>query len=240
MNRILTHCVLAAGVFALGIALSCGGMQRQGGKVAAEDVKRTETTRDDGTKGGKAPVGDADRRASTEAEENLPAIADSKGRTTPGKADGGRGAGGKTGGFARPESRKMEADKSAAGYRGADASVSDERSSTGVARPEGPSGLKAGFADDNRQYNYFVDFLNKYSSRAAHYPIDISERIILKVVDSNRKPVLNAKVKIFAGQDLLASGLTYSDGSFLFFPSEYARSINLFARNKIKRHAQLT
>ncbi|MFH0975726.1 MAG: VWA domain-containing protein [Spirochaetota bacterium] len=83
------------------------------------------------------------------------------------------------------------------------------------------SGLKAGFADDNKQFNYFVKFLEQYKGSAKHYPANIEERIILKVFDFKNKSIANAKIDIFADKKQLCSGRTYADGSFLFFPSEY-------------------
>ena len=220
------HCVLAAGVAVLGIALSCGGMQRQGGSVTPGEKGKTESTGEDISKG-KSGDGEGSKAPVTEAEESVPATADIKGRSATRKANGDRRPSGKAGDIAGRGSKTGGADSFAAGDKGG--MVSGESESSGTARPEGPSGLKAGFADDNRQYNYFVDFLNKYASRARHLPVDVSERIILKVVDSNRKPVLNARVKISSGQELLASGLTYSDGSFFFFPSEHSRGLSSFS-----------
>jgi Mg-chelatase subunit ChlD len=94
-------------------------------------------------------------------------------------------------------------------------------------RSQEASGLKAGYADDNKQFNYYIHFLEQYGPRAAHYPINISERIQLKVVDSAGKPVPNAAIKVSApgSSEPLAEGKTYSDGSFYFFPSEYRADI---------------
>ena len=90
------------------------------------------------------------------------------------------------------------------------------------------SGLRAGYADDNKQFNYFINFLEKYGSRVSHYTVDVKERIALKVKDEEGKTVSNAEVKIYSGKKLLAEGLTYSDGTFLFFPSEYDNNITEF------------
>jgi len=91
------------------------------------------------------------------------------------------------------------------------------------------SGLRAGFADDNRQFNYFINFLGKYASQAPHYTIDVSERIVIKVKDEMGKTVPNAQISIYSGKNLLAQGQTYSDGTFLFFPSEYDNGITKFS-----------
>ncbi len=84
------------------------------------------------------------------------------------------------------------------------------------------SGLRASFVDDNKQFNYFLDFLSKYSKRVRHYDIDISERFIIKVTDKNNKPLPDVKIEIYSADDtLLENGLTYSDGTYLFFASMY-------------------
>ncbi len=95
------------------------------------------------------------------------------------------------------------------------------KSPSGMA--EGVSGLKAGFADDNRQFNYFIDFLRKYGSNARHIPMDVSERITLRLKDSAGNSVPNAEVRIFDGRNAVFSGKSYSDGTFPFFPSEFGR-----------------
>ncbi len=82
----------------------------------------------------------------------------------------------------------------------------------------GSSGLKAGYADDNRQFNYFVKFLKKYKSKVKHFALPIDERIWLTVVDANNRPVLNARVQVFESGKLLDVGKTYADGSFFIYP----------------------
>ena len=83
------------------------------------------------------------------------------------------------------------------------------------------SGLKAGYADDNRQFQYFTRFLEQYQ-RVSHIPLAIQERIVFKVLDKQSKPVFNALVSVYTDKgDFLLSGQTYSDGTFLFFPAVY-------------------
>src|SRR4030042_901833 len=46
------------------------------------------------------------------------------------------------------------------------------------------SGLKAGYADDNRQFNYYLQFLREYAAQVQHVPIAVEERILLRVRDA--------------------------------------------------------
>ena len=101
----------------------------------------------------------------------------------------------------------------------------DDSPSTPRAAPPKPpasSGLRAGFADDNEQFNYYLNFLNRYSQKVQHKPYDVRERIRLIVQDPTGKSIPNAGVKLHApGSDnLLLEGRTYPDGSFYFFPKE--------------------
>jgi Mg-chelatase subunit ChlD/TolB-like protein len=81
------------------------------------------------------------------------------------------------------------------------------------------SGLRAGYADDNKQFNYFTQFLDQYGPSVDHYPMDVSERILLHVKDSGGLPVANADVQVLGsgGQPILRAR-SYADGTVLFFP----------------------
>lgn len=112
--------------------------------------------------------------------------------------------------------------------------VKEEKKSTPTT-----SGLKAGFADDNKQFSYFIRFLEKFKNEAPHYVIPINERIIFKVLDKDNKPVFDTKVSIYSQQDRqkpICEGKTYADGTFLFFPSEY-EGINQFSASFIYQDA---
>jgi len=89
------------------------------------------------------------------------------------------------------------------------------------------SGLKAGYSDDNRQFTYFVNFLEQYKS-VPHFPLDISERIIFDVKDSTGKSVPNADIQIKSGGKIISTGVTLADGSFHFFPSLYNKDLKDF------------
>ncbi|MBN2536348.1 MAG: VWA domain-containing protein [Spirochaetales bacterium] len=91
---------------------------------------------------------------------------------------------------------------------------------TGKDRIPSTSGLRAGYADDNKQFNYFINFLTTYNY-VSHFGINIRERIIFKIMDNKGKSIPNAEVTIFGNGSTLCKGQSYADGSFLFFPSEY-------------------
>ncbi len=92
-------------------------------------------------------------------------------------------------------------------------------------KPENSSsGLKAGYADDNKQFNYFAGFLEKFKS-VSHIDLNISERIFIKVKEKNGKPASGARVKILSGGTEIESGTTFADGTFLFFPSEHSAKL---------------
>ncbi len=88
-------------------------------------------------------------------------------------------------------------------------------------------GSKAGLTDDNRQFNYYLRFLEEYGNQVPHLAIPVGERIVLEVADSEGKPLESAAVEIYSDTGrLLCSGLTYSDGRFLFFPQEFGPSFS--------------
>lgn len=104
-----------------------------------------------------------------------------------------------------------------------------ERTKTSASSRSTPSasGLQAGFADDNKQYGYFLSFLEEYKS-TPHLSLDVSERIIIEVTDKNGKSIPNGELEIRAGGNLLEQGKTLADGRYLFFPSEYPAGFTEF------------
>jgi Mg-chelatase subunit ChlD len=132
------------------------------------------------------------------------------------EAGGLRGAAGEPG---RPDWVVAEAAPTAPGSSRAGRSRADT------------SGLKAGYADDNRQFNYYLQFLREYAGQTRHVPIAVEERILLRARDQKGKPLGNAEVRVFgAAGGELARGLTYPDGSFLFFPAEHGEDRRYRAR----------
>lgn len=86
--------------------------------------------------------------------------------------------------------------------------------------PPSASGLKAGFSDDNAQFNYFLGFLEEFGD-VPNYALEIGERITLKIQDSAGKAVPNARIAVRAGTRLLDQGLSYADGTFRIYPLVY-------------------
>lgn len=93
-------------------------------------------------------------------------------------------------------------------------------STAGRGAPPSASGLKAGFSDDNAQFNYFLGFLEEFGY-VPNYALEISERITLKIQDSAGKPVPNARVAVRSGTRVLDQGLSYADGTFRIYPLVY-------------------
>jgi Mg-chelatase subunit ChlD len=80
--------------------------------------------------------------------------------------------------------------------------------------------IKAGEINDNLQWENYL----AYRARSAPImgqvkDVDVSERYVIKVTDSDERPVLGARVQYFNSQsELIAEGRTYSSGETLFFP----------------------
>jgi TolB-like protein len=87
------------------------------------------------------------------------------------------------------------------------------------------SGLTAGFADDNKQFNYFLSFLDKYKDEVENITLPVSERIILHIRDKDAKSLPNAQIKVWSGNTLLSTGKSFSDGTFTFYPLIYDKTL---------------
>ncbi|MEL7304404.1 MAG: VWA domain-containing protein [Myxococcota bacterium] len=98
--------------------------------------------------------------------------------------------------------------------------------SSGAPPPGAPSApaLKAGRHDDNAQYNRFLEFLRE-NSTLAPYPIDVSERLVVKTLDARGRSIPNCNVTVRdLGGAVMSETRTFADGSTHFFPSEVAQS----------------
>ena len=114
--------------------------------------------------------------------------------------------------------KKSEMDKEDSGLYPVPSEVSTSPMRSGG--PSGSSGLKAGFSDDNKQFNYFVNFLEKYKS-TTHFDLPVGERIIITVKDGAGRSLPNTDIEILAGGKTIARGKTYPDGTWMFHPSAF-------------------
>jgi hypothetical protein len=127
------------------------------------------------------------------------------------EADAGSGSG--------PEFMMAEAAPEA-GRGGAPKSRAEKAAAPGAPKGAGQSGLKAGFSDDNEQFNYFAKFLEQYKD-VPHAELAIGERIVLRLKDADGKPIDDAAIRVEGGGRKLAQGRSYADGSFSLYPLEY-------------------
>ena len=79
------------------------------------------------------------------------------------------------------------------------------------------SPLRAGEVDDNADFDSYLAYLNRSAGIRAR-PADVSERYLLRVNDAAGRPVLDARVRIFDGEQQVFEGRTYAGGKTVFFP----------------------
>jgi len=80
------------------------------------------------------------------------------------------------------------------------------------------AGVKAGSADDNMQFNAFLEFLDENVRLGLR--CDVFERIIVSVKDQAGLPLADALVTVWDGKKKLLERRTYADGRAMIFPSE--------------------
>ncbi len=87
-------------------------------------------------------------------------------------------------------------------------------------RPVEAPALKAGRHDDNKEYNRFLAFLGDNRSYVL-LPVDVSERLVLRVADKDGKSLPNCAVTVAGldGRRLLAA-TSFADGKTHFFPAD--------------------
>jgi hypothetical protein len=88
--------------------------------------------------------------------------------------------------------------------------------------------LKAGEVDDNADFATYLDYLRNYSGLPMHQ-LDVHERYILTVVNDKQQPVLDARVRLFDGQQQVFEGRTYAGGKTIFLPGGLNLSANAAA-----------
>lgn len=91
------------------------------------------------------------------------------------------------------------------------------------AAPPTSAGVKAGASDDNKQFNYYLGYLDRFKDLDA-FKLDVSNRIVVRLADEQGKSLPNCSLEFKdAGGGTLAERRTYADGRAMFFPSEDAR-----------------
>lgn len=96
-----------------------------------------------------------------------------------------------------------------------------DTSSTGAEPPARPVGqeasLRAGELDDNDRFADYLGYLQGYGVGGVR-PADVSERVIIRVIDDSQRPVLDARVTVFDGERAIFRGRTYAGGQTIFHP----------------------
>lgn len=84
-------------------------------------------------------------------------------------------------------------------------------------QPEQYQAIRAGEIDDNLDFAAYTSYLQNYAGIPA-LPVDVSERYLLTVVNERQEPVLDARVRLYDGQQLLFDARTYAGGRTIIFP----------------------
>ena len=88
----------------------------------------------------------------------------------------------------------------------------------GAVRPPRPSGVKAGAADDNLQFNAYLRFLD--GNKGQGLPFDPSTRRVVSVRDKNDRPWPGVTIELREGGATRGRRMTYADGRTLLFPPD--------------------
>jgi hypothetical protein len=110
---------------------------------------------------------------------------------------------------------------------GAEAPAPPARGWPGVtpARPVAPD-VKAGWADDNAQYNRYLEYLDRFLNPGA-LKLDVADRIVFTVRDSAGRSVPNCDLTVRSSAGgILCRRRTYADGRAMFFPHEFPSTLS--------------
>ncbi len=83
------------------------------------------------------------------------------------------------------------------------------------------SSLTAGEVDDNAKWDDYLLYLREYNG-AQVLKVDVSERQQIWVRDGQERPLAGQQVRIFSGDQTVATLRTHSDGRVYFFPRAYS------------------
>jgi Mg-chelatase subunit ChlD len=104
---------------------------------------------------------------------------------------------------------------------GGEASGSSATSGVEPQRPEGQiASLKAGEIDDNSMFSEYLNYLATMSNSTIPVrTLDVRERYLIKVMDENQRPLLDAQVRIYDGEREIFVGRTTAGGRTIFLPA---------------------
>ena len=99
-------------------------------------------------------------------------------------------------------------------------SIDAEKSESYPERSSQYTSMRAGSVDDNTEWDDYLLYRQRFTEAGIHvHDLDVSERHIIRVTDSNGRPILGAVVTISDANGSELSRLqTTSDGRVLFFP----------------------
>lgn len=79
--------------------------------------------------------------------------------------------------------------------------------------------LQAAAHNDNEEYPYFLDYLDRFGTLNGVYHHVFKERLIVKITDGQERPLFNVPFQIVDDKDsLLWQSVTYSNGENVVFP----------------------
>jgi hypothetical protein len=142
---------------------------------------------------------------------------------------------------ALPMAGEMAADASAPPPGSSGASEAPSGAGTtnaSTSRPQGQeASLKAGEINDNERFADYLAYLSSYQDGGVR-PADVSERYLIKVIDDNQRPVLDAHVSIYADDKVVFQGRTYAGGQTIFLPRALGISPNATSFRAVASYGQ--
>ena len=124
-------------------------------------------------------------------------------------------------GLFEPEVSAGSSTGSAKNFAGEPIKAPDEtlHGGTGYAEQQQQTALTAGQVDDNAKYQEYLQYLKDYATyNGPVNPIDVSQRLFVRVLDGAQMPVAGARVQLYDGDRSVFVGETMSDGRVMFLP----------------------
>ncbi|TNE84630.1 MAG: VWA domain-containing protein [Deltaproteobacteria bacterium] len=94
--------------------------------------------------------------------------------------------------------------------------------------PQPTRPLRAGSTDDNAAFDAYLAYLDKERSHGRLGrvdPVDVSSRVLLRVLDASGEPVPSATVTLLNDGEEVWTGETYGDGRLPYYPAQLGAEI---------------